>query len=299
MGKARIIDGKALAQSLRADVAREAARLARDHALTPGLGVILAGDDPASQIYVRNKGVQAVESGLRSFETRLPQNASLADVLAAVRAFNENPSVHGFLVQLPLPRHLPEAEVLRAIDPEKDADGIHVINAGLLASGIAGPAPCTPVGCILLIKQVLGSDLSGLEAVVVGRSNIVGKPVAQLLLRENCTVTMAHSRTRDLADVCRRADILVVAVGQPELVRGDWIKPGATVIDVGMNRLPTPEKGEGKTRLTGDVNFAEAVEVAGAITPVPGGVGPMTIACLLRATLIAACRQNALPAPEI
>ncbi|MFZ5836224.1 MAG: bifunctional methylenetetrahydrofolate dehydrogenase/methenyltetrahydrofolate cyclohydrolase FolD [Pseudomonadota bacterium] len=299
MGKARIIDGKALAQSLRADVAREAARLARDHALTPGLGVILAGDDPASQIYVRNKGVQAVESGLRSFETRLPQNASLADVLAAVRAFNENPSVHGFLVQLPLPRHLPEAEVLRAIDPEKDADGIHVINAGLLASGIAGPAPCTPVGCILLIRQVLGPDLSGLEAVIVGRSNIVGKPVAQLLLRENCTVTIAHSRTRDLAGICRRADILVVAAGQPELVRGDWIKPGATVIDVGMNRLPAPEKGEGKTRLTGDVNFAEAVEVAGAITPVPGGVGPMTIACLLRATLIAACRQNGLPVPEI
>jgi len=299
MSKARIIDGKAYAQGLRTNLAREVAALKNSHNLTPGLGVVLVGDDPASQIYVRNKGVQATEAGMRSFETRLPADASLQDVLGAVRAFNDNPSVHGFLVQLPLPRHLSESEVLAAIDPAKDADGIHLINAGLLASGLDGPAPCTPAGCILLIKDVRGPDLSGLEAVVIGRSNIVGKPVAQLLLRENCTVTIAHSRTRDLAGVCRRADILIAAVGQPELVRGGWIKPGATVIDVGVNRLPAPEKGAGKTRLVGDVNFAEALGVAGAITPVPGGVGPMTIACLLRATLIAACRQNTIPVPEI
>ncbi len=299
MSKARIIDGKAYAEGLRAQLAREVGVLKKAHGLTPGLGVVLVGDDPASQIYVRNKGVQAAEAGMRSFESKLPADASLEDVLSAVRAFNANSSVHGFLVQLPLPKHLPEPEVLGAIDPAKDADGIHLINAGLLASGIDGPAPCTPVGCILLIKHVRGADLSGLEAVVIGRSNIVGKPVAQLLLRENCTVTIAHSRTRDLAAVCRRADILIAAAGQPELVRGDWIKPGATVIDVGVNRLPAPDKGAGKTRLVGDVCFAEALEVAGAITPVPGGVGPMTIACLLRATLIAACRQSGIKVPEI
>ncbi len=299
MDKARIIDGKAYAAALRAQVAREVEFLKRAHGLTPGLGVVLVGDDPASQIYVRNKGLQAVEAGMRSFEAKLPADARLDDVLGAVRAFNTDPSVHGFLVQLPLPGHLSEPEVLKAIDPAKDADGIHLINAGMLASGMDGPAPCTPTGCILLIKHVRGPDLSGLEAVVIGRSNIVGKPVAQLLLRENCTVTIAHSRTRDLAAVCRRADILIAAAGQPELVRGAWIKPGATVIDVGVNRLPAPEKGAGKTRLAGDVCFAEALQVAGAVTPVPGGVGPMTIACLLRATLIAACRQNALPIPEI
>lgn len=298
MGKALIIDGKAYAEGLRAHIAREVAALKSKNGLVPGLGVILVGDDPASQIYVRNKGLQAVEAGMRSFETRLPADASLQDVLGAVRAFNENPSVHGFLVQLPLPKHLPESEVLAAIDPAKDADGIHLINAGGLASGLDGPAPCTPVGCVLLIKHVRGPDLSGLEAVVIGRSNIVGKPVAQLLLRENCTVTIAHSRTRNLAGVCRSKDILIAAAGQPELVRGDWIKPGATVIDVGVNRLPAPEKGAGKTRLVGDVCFSEALEVAGAITPVPGGVGPMTIACLLRATLLAACRKNGLATPE-
>ncbi len=299
MSKARLIDGKDYAQGLRANLADAVAALKASHGLTPGLGVVLVGDDPASEIYVRNKGVQALEAGMRSFEKKLPADASLEDVLGAVRAFNADPSVHGFLVQLPLPKHLSESDVLAAIDPDKDADGIHLINAGRLASGLAGPAPCTPVGCILLIRDVRGPDLSGLEAVVIGRSNIVGKPVAQLLLRENCTVTIAHSRTRDLAAVCRRADILIAAVGQPELVRGDWIKPGATVIDVGVNRLPAPEKGTGKTRLVGDVNFAEALEVAGAITPVPGGVGPMTIACLLRATLFAACRQNGIPIPEI
>ncbi len=299
MGKARIIDGKAYAADLRAMIAREVVHLKDTYGVTPGLGVVLVGDDPASRIYVRNKGLQALEAGMLSFETRLPVDASPGDVLGAVRAFNDNPSVHGFLVQLPLPKHLPEAEVLAAIDPARDADGIHLINAGLLASGLDGPAPCTPVGCILLIKQVRGPDLSGLEAVVIGRSNIVGKPVAQLLLRENCTVTIAHSRTRDLAGVCRRADILIAAVGQPELVRGGWIKPGATVIDVGVNRLPAPENGDGKTRLVGDVCFSEALEVAGAITPVPGGVGPMTIACLLRATLIAACRQSGAPIPPL
>ena len=299
MNMARIIDGKATAEGLRARVAREVDILKRKNGLTPGLGVVLVGDDPASQIYVRNKGLQAAEAGMGSFETKLPAAASLADVIAAVRAFNDNPSVHGFLVQLPLPGHLSEADVLAAIDPAKDADGIHLINAGRLASGIDGPAPCTPVGCILLIKDVRGPDLSGLEAVVIGRSNIVGKPVAQLLLRENCTVTIAHSRTRDLAAICRRADILIAAAGRPELVRGDWIKPGATVIDVGINRLDAPERGPGKTRLVGDVCFAEALQAAGAITPVPGGVGPMTIACLLRATLIAACQQNGIPVPEI
>lgn len=299
MDKARIIDGKAYAEGLRAHLAREVEVLKSAHGLTPGLGVVLVGDDPASQIYVRNKGLQAIEAGMRSFETKLPADASLADVLAAVRAYNADPSVHGFLVQLPLPKHLPEAEVLAAIDPLKDADGIHLINAGRLASGIDGPAPCTPVGCILLIKEARGPDLSGLDAVVIGRSNIVGKPVAQLLLRENCTVTIAHSRSRDLPAICRSKDIVVAAVGQPEMVRGDWIKPGATVIDVGVNRLDAPEKGPGKTRLVGDVCFAEALPVAGAITPVPGGVGPMTIACLLRATLIAACRQAGIAPPEI
>ncbi|HEX4889671.1 MAG TPA: bifunctional methylenetetrahydrofolate dehydrogenase/methenyltetrahydrofolate cyclohydrolase FolD [Alphaproteobacteria bacterium] len=299
MTTARIIDGKAFAERLRARIAQLAQHLKSAHGLTPGLGVVLVGDDPASQIYVRNKGLQAIEAGMRSFERKLPADASLADVLAAVRAYNADPSVHGFLVQLPLPKHLPEAEVLAAIDPLKDADGIHLINAGRLASGIDGPAPCTPVGCILLIKEARGPDLSGLDAVVIGRSNIVGKPVAQLLLRENCTVTIAHSRSRDLPAICRSKDIVVAAVGQPELVRGDWIKPGATVIDVGVNRLDAPEKGPGKTRLVGDVCFAEALPVAGAITPVPGGVGPMTIACLLRATLIAACRQAGIAPPEI
>lgn len=299
MTKALIIDGKAYAEALRARIATAVTELRASHGLIPGLGVILVGDDPASRIYVRNKGLQAIAAGLRSFEEKLPGNASLDAVLEKVRAFNENPSVHGFLVQLPLPGHISEQLVLEAIEPAKDADGIHLINAGLLASGRDGPAPCTPVGCILLIKQARGPDLSGLEAVVIGRSNIVGKPVAQLLLRENCTVTIAHSRSRDLPAICRRADILIAAVGKPELVRGDWIKPGATVIDVGVNRLDAPEKGAGKTRLAGDVCFSEAARVAGAITPVPGGVGPMTIACLLRATVIAACRQNAIPAPDI
>lgn len=298
MSKAQIIDGKAYADGLRARIARAVAALRTAHDLIPGLGVVLVGDDPASQIYVRNKGLQAVEAGMRSFEARLPATASLQDVLAKVQAFNADPSVHGFLVQLPLPKHIDEAAVLAAIDPAKDADGIHVLNAGLLVSGGDALAPCTPTGCVMLIKHVRGNNLAGLEAVVIGRSNIVGKPVAQLLLREHCTVTIAHSRTRDLAAVCRRADILVAAVGQPELVRGDWIKPGATVIDVGVNRLPAPEKGAGKTRLAGDVCFAEALEVAGAITPVPGGVGPMTIACLLQATVIAACRQNKIAVPE-
>lgn len=299
MTKARLIDGKAYAAGLRGRIAAAVAKLKHAHNLTPGLAVVLVGEDPASQVYVRNKGLQALEAGMHSFEFKLPATASEAEVLARVMALNADPAVHGFLVQLPLPGHISGAAIIAAIDPAKDVDGLHVINAGLLASGMDAMAPCTPVGCILLIKDVLGSNLGGLEAVVVGRSNIVGKPVAQLLLKENCTVTIAHSRTRDLAAVCRRADILIAAVGQPELVRGDWIKPGATVIDVGVNRLPAPDKGADKTRLVGDVCFSEAVEVAGAITPVPGGVGPMTIACLLRATVIAACRQHQIPDPEI
>lgn len=299
MSTARIIDGKAYADGLRARIALAVAKLGAAHHLVPGLGVVMVGEDPANLIYVRSKAVQAVAAGMRSFEMKLPESASQEEVLAAVRALNGNPSVHGFLVQLPLPGHISEQAVLKTIDPAKDADGIHLLNAGLLASGGDGPAPCTPAGCILLIKSVRGDNLGGLEAVVIGRSNIVGKPVAQLLLRENCTVTIAHSRTRDLAAICRRADILVAAVGRPELVRGSWIKPGATVIDVGINRLPAPEKGDGKTRLVGDVCFSEALLVAGAITPVPGGVGPMTVACLLRATLFAACRQNGIPLPEI
>jgi len=297
MSKARIIDGKAYADGLRARIALKVAALKQTHKLTPGLAVVLVGEDPASQVYVRNKGQQAQAAGMHSVEFRLPATASLEQVLERVRALNADPAIHGFLVQLPLPKHISEAHVIAAIDPAKDVDGLHVINAGLLASGGEGMAPCTPVGCILLIKDVRGPDLSGLEAVVAGRSNIVGKPLAQLLLREHCTVTIAHSRTRDLAAVCRRADILVAAVGKPELVRGDWIKPGATVIDVGVNRMT--DSATGKTRLVGDVCFAEAAQVAGAITPVPGGVGPMTIACLLRATVIAACRQNGTPVPQI
>ncbi len=253
----------------------------------PGLAVVLVGDDPASEVYVRNKARTTREVGMASFEHRLPADTTEADLLALVAALNADPAVHGILVQLPLPRHIDSARVLDAISPDKDVDGFHVINAGRLAAGLPGLVPCTPLGCLLMLKAELG-DLSGARAVVLGRSNIVGKPMAALLLRESCTVTVAHSRTQDLAGECRRADILVAAVGRPEMVRGDWIKPGATVLDVGINRVPAAS---GKTRLVGDVAFAEAVEVAGRITPVPGGVGPMTIACLLRNTLAAASRH--------
>ncbi|WP_332116868.1 bifunctional methylenetetrahydrofolate dehydrogenase/methenyltetrahydrofolate cyclohydrolase FolD [Azorhizobium caulinodans] len=284
------IDGKAFAAGLRARIAEEVAVLVRDHDLKPGLAVVLVGEDPASQVYVRNKAAQTAEAGMASFEYKLPADTAEADLLALVEKLNADPAVNGILVQLPLPAHLDSMKVLAAIDPAKDVDGFHVVNAGRLAVGLDALVPCTPLGCVMLLKHHLG-NLSGLNAVVVGRSNIVGKPAAQLLLREDCTVTIAHSRTRDLPGVCRQADILVAAVGRPEMVRGDWIKPGATVIDVGINRVP---KADGKTRLVGDVAYEEALGVAGLITPVPGGVGPMTIACLLQNTLTAARRQKGL-----
>ena len=291
----RIIDGKAIAAALRARVGAAVAGLEAAHGLVPGLAVVLVGEDPASQVYVRNKAKQTVEAGMNSWEHRLPATASEAEVLAMVETLNADPAVHGILVQLPLPPQVDTDKVIGALDPAKDVDGFHVINAGRLATGQESLVPCTPVGCVMLARDRLGS-LSGLEAVVVGRSNIVGKPVAQLLLAENCTVTIAHSRTRDLSAVCRRADLLVAAVGRPEMIRGDWIKPGACVIDVGINRVDRPGGG---TRLVGDVCFDEAVKVAGAITPVPGGVGPMTIACLLLNTVRAACAQAGVPVPEI
>jgi methylenetetrahydrofolate dehydrogenase (NADP+) / methenyltetrahydrofolate cyclohydrolase len=280
----RLIDGRAFAAKILAEVMGEAAAMKAATGLVPGLAVVLVGEDPASQVYVRNKARTTLEVGLHSVEHRLPAETSEADLLALVASLNADPAIDGILVQLPLPKHIDSTRVLDAIDPDKDVDGFHVINAGRLATGLPGLVPCTPLGCLLMLKAELG-DLSGLRAVVLGRSNIVGKPMAALLLRESCTVTIAHSRTRDLPAVCRAADILVAAVGQPEMVRHDWIKPGATVMDVGINRVP----GEGgKTRLVGDVAFAEAQGVAGRITPVPGGVGPMTIACLLRNTVTAA-----------
>ncbi len=291
------IDGKAFAATVRGKVAKGVAALNTAHGITPGLAVVLVGEDPASQVYVRNKGLQTVEAGMASFEHKLDAETPEVDLLALVAQLNADPAVHGILVQLPLPKHIDEAKVLSAIDPAKDVDGFHVLNVGLLGTGQKAMVPCTPLGCLMMLRDHLG-DLSGLNAVVVGRSNIVGKPMAQLLLGDSCTVTIAHSRTRDLAEVCRRADILVAAVGRPEMIPGDWIKPGATVIDVGINRIPAPEKGEGKTRLVGDVAYDSAVQVAGAITPVPGGVGPMTIACLLANTLTACCRANGLPEPE-
>ncbi len=294
---AKIIDGKAFAADVRARVAEQVAALKADHAITPGLAVVLVGEDPASQVYVRSKGRMTVEVGMKSFEHKLDADTPEAELLALIERLNKDAQVHGILVQLPLPGHIDEAKVINAILPEKDVDGFHILNVGRLATGQKSMVPCTPLGCLMMLRDHHGS-LSGLDAVVIGRSNIVGKPMAQLLLRDSCTVTIAHSRTRDLPEVVRRADIVVAAVGRPEMVPGDWIKPGATVIDVGINRVEAPEKGEGKTRLVGDVEFASAVEVAGAITPVPGGVGPMTIACLLANTLTAACRANSLAEPE-
>ncbi len=282
MAEARIIDGKAFAANLLLQITAEVAALPRQ----PGLAVVLVGDDPASQVYVRNKAKTTVEAGMRSFEHRLPADTPQVALLALIAGLNEDRAVHGILVQLPLPAHLDSAAVIGAIDPDKDVDGLHVINAGRLAAGLPGLLPCTPLGCLLLLQDAFG-DMSGLNAVVVGRSNLVGKPIAQLLLQQNCTVTIAHSRSKDLPEICRGADILIAAVGRPEMVRGDWIKPGATVIDVGINRVPAEA---GKTKLVGDVAFAEALRVAGGITPVPGGVGPMTIACLLQNTLSAAKR---------
>ncbi|MGR3718250.1 MAG: bifunctional methylenetetrahydrofolate dehydrogenase/methenyltetrahydrofolate cyclohydrolase FolD [Thermohalobaculum sp.] len=294
---ADIIDGKAYAATVRAQVAEHVARLKGDHGITPGLATVLVGENPASEVYVRNKGKQTVECGMNSFAHTLDADTSEADLLALIEQLNNDPAVHGILVQLPLPKHINSDLVLNAMNPAKDADGFHISNVGLLGTGQKSMVPCTPLGCLMMLRDRLGS-LSGLSAVVVGRSNIVGKPMAQLLLKDHCTVTIAHSRTRDLAGVCRGADILIAAVGRPEMVKGDWIKPGATVIDVGINRVPAPEKGEGKHRLVGDVEFASVSKVAGAITPVPGGVGPMTIAILLANTLTACCRANGLPEPE-
>jgi methylenetetrahydrofolate dehydrogenase (NADP+)/methenyltetrahydrofolate cyclohydrolase len=293
---AAVIDGNAQSELLRRQIA-DAVRTLGTRAVTPGLAVVLVGEDPASRVYVRNKSARTVEAGMQSFDHRLPADASEDEVLALVLELNADEAVDGILVQLPLPPHVDSAKILLAIDPTKDVDGFHPVNAGRLATGQPALVPCTPLGCVILAKSV-HRDLAGMEAVVVGRSNIVGKPVAQLLLAESCTVTIAHSRTRDLPGTCRRADLLVAAVGRPEMIRGGWIKPGATVIDVGINRVQNPAGGEGKTRLVGDVAFAEASEVAGAITPVPGGVGPMTIAVLLRNSLAAAHARAGLPAPE-
>ena len=290
---AKIIDGKAFAAKVRLQVAEGVARLRAGHGITPGLAVVLVGEDPASEVYVRNKGRQTLEAGMASFEHKLAADTPEADLLALIAALNADPAVNGILVQLPLPGHMNADLVINAIAPGKDVDGFHILNVGLLGTGQKAMVPCTPLGCLMMLRDHLGS-LSGLNAVVVGRSNIVGKPMAQLLLAESCTVTVAHSRTKDLASVCRGADILVAAVGRPEMITGDMVKPGATVIDVGINRVER----DGKTRLVGDVDFASASEVAGAITPVPGGVGPMTIACLLANTLTATCRAHGLPEPE-
>ena len=285
---AHVIDGKAFAARVRGQVAAHVATLSGK----PGLAVVLVGADPASEVYVRSKGKQTVEVGMSSYEHRLPADTSEADLLALVRSLNADPKVHGILVQLPLPAHLNSDLVINSIDPAKDVDGFHISNVGLLGTGQKAMVPCTPLGCLMMLRDHHGS-LAGMNAVVLGRSNIVGKPMANLLLGDSCTVTIAHSRTRDLPEVCRRADILVAAVGRPEMVPGDWVKPGATVIDVGINRISR----DGKTVLVGDVDYASAAQVAGAITPVPGGVGPMTIACLLANTLTAYCRANGLPEP--
>jgi methylenetetrahydrofolate dehydrogenase (NADP+)/methenyltetrahydrofolate cyclohydrolase len=290
---ARIIDGKAIAAALRASIAAEVARVVAAHKFVPGIAVVQVGDNPASSVYVRSKSKAVAETGMRAFDHKLPESVSEAELLMLIGTLNADPTVNGILVQLPLPPHIDPQKIIAAIEADKDVDGFHPLNAGRHATGLPGLVPCTPLGCVLLAKSVLPS-LAGLEAVVIGRSNIVGKPLMQLLLAENATVTVAHSKTRGLPGVCRRADLLIAAIGRPEMVRGDWIKPGATVIDVGINRVP----GEGgKSRIVGDVAFAEAETVAGAITPVPGGVGPMTIACLLLNTLRAACAQNGLPVP--
>jgi methylenetetrahydrofolate dehydrogenase (NADP+)/methenyltetrahydrofolate cyclohydrolase len=291
---AKVIDGKAFAATVRGKVATQVAALTTDHAITPGLAVVLVGEDPASQVYVRSKGKQTVEVGMNSFEHKLEIDTSEAVLLDLIATLNADPAVHGILVQLPLPKHLDEDLVINSIDPAKDVDGFHISNVGLLGTGQKSMVPCTPLGCLMMLREHHGS-LSGMDAVVIGRSNIVGKPMAQLLLGDSCSVTIAHSRTKNLPEVVGRADIVVAAVGRAEMVPGDWIKPGATVIDVGINRI---EKPEGGTRLVGDVDYASAAEVAGAITPVPGGVGPMTIACLLANTLTACLRANGLPEPD-
>lgn len=291
---AKVIDGKAFAAQIREQVKTHVASLTAEHQITPGLAVVLVGEDPASQVYVRSKGKQTIEVGMNSYEHKLDATTSEADLLALIDTLNNDPAVHGILVQLPLPDHLNEDLVINSIAPEKDVDGFHISNVGLLGTGQKSMVPCTPLGCLMMLRDHHGS-LSGLDAVVVGRSNIVGKPMVQLLLNDSCTVTVAHSRTKNLADVVRRADIVVAAVGRAQMVPGDWIKPGATVIDVGINRIDKPEGG---TRLVGDVDYESCAAVAGAITPVPGGVGPMTIACLLANTVTACCRSNGLAEPE-
>ena len=287
---AKIIDGKEFAANVRALVAKQVSKLKNDHNIIPGLAVVLVGEDAASQVYVRNKHASTVEVGMNSYEHRLPADTSESDLLGLINELNNDAKVHGILCQLPLPKHLDEELVINSIIPEKDVDGFHISNVGMLSTGQKSMVPCTPLGCLMMLRDHHGS-LSGLNAVVVGRSNIVGKPMANLLLRDSCTVTIAHSRTKNIEDICRRADIVIAAVGRPEMITGDWIADGATVIDVGINRIPHPDK-EGKFKLVGDVDFASASAKAGAITPVPGGVGPMTIACLLANTLTACCRSN-------
>lgn len=294
---AKLIDGKAFAEGLRARVAGHVERLKTEHGITPGLAVVIVGRDPASQVYVTNKAKQTVEVGMASFKYELPEDTSEADVLALVHELNARPDVHGILVQNPLPPQIDPLKVIEAIAPAKDVDCFTPDSVGRAVIGLPGPRSCTPLGCLMLLRDTLGS-LSGLNAVIIGRSNLVGKPMAQLLLHENCTVTIAHSRTKDLPSVVRQADIVIAAVGRPNMVKADWLKPGATVIDVGINRVPAPDKGEGKTRLVGDVDFAAAKDVAGAITPVPGGVGPMTIACLLANTVTTASLINRLLPPR-
>ena len=293
---AKIIDGKEFAANVRALVAKQVSKLKNDHNIIPGLAVVLVGEDAASQVYVRNKHASTVEVGMNSYEHRLPADTSESDLLGLINELNNDAKVHGILCQLPLPKHLDEELVINSIIPEKDVDGFHISNVGMLSTGQKSMVPCTPLGCLMMLRDHHGS-LSGLNAVVVGRSNIVGKPMANLLLRDSCTVTIAHSRTKNIEDICRRADIIIAAVGRPEMITGDWIADGATVIDVGINRIPHPDK-EGKFKLVGDVDFASASAKAGAITPVPGGVGPMTIACLLANTLTACCRSNGLDEPE-
>ena len=292
------IDGKAFAAALRERLGKTVADLKAQHNLVPGLAVVLVGEDPASEVYVRSKKIATTEAGMESFGFTMPATTSEQELLAKVRDLNDDPRVHGILVQFPVPNQISQQKVIETIDPAKDVDGLHPINAGFLASGLDGMVPCTPYGCLMLIQDQLG-DLSGKRAVVIGRSNLMGKPMAQLLLKENCTVTIAHSRTADLPGVCREADILVAAVGRAHMVQADWVKPGACVIDVGINRIPAPEKGTGKTRLVGDVDYDQVFDLAGSITPVPGGVGPMTIACLLRNTVVAACRQAGVPVPSL
>ena len=292
----KIISGKEFSESVRSKVAKHVDLLRSEHGIIPGLAVVLVGEDPASKVYVRNKGEQTKAAGMKSIEHKLEENTSEQELLELIESLNEDASIHGILCQLPLPAHINEDRVINSIAPDKDVDGFHISNVGLLGTGQKSMVPCTPLGCLMMLKDFHG-DLTGLNAVVVGRSNIVGKPMANLLLRESCTVTIAHSRTKDIKEICKRADILVAAVGRPEMINEDWISNGATVIDVGINRIPHPEK-PGKSKLVGDVDYESAVRIAGAITPVPGGVGPMTIACLLANTVTACCRANKLPEPE-